>query len=69
MATTEERLRALELAVTKLAANKADIVSLQQLIDLNVARYVDLHTAYIALVNDVNSLQLWITNHQTGNAI
>lgn len=69
MASTEERLTALERAVSKLAANKLDIVDFQAIQALNIQRYVDLHTAYVNINEDIVSIQLWATNHQTGNTI
>jgi hypothetical protein len=69
MPTNEENIEQLKQAVIKLSANKLDIVDYSANNNMHVTRYLDLKTAYDNLKTRVESLELWINNHITGNYI
>jgi hypothetical protein len=69
MPTNEENINMLIQSVIRLASNKVDSADLTALNNIHTTRYVDLKTAYENLTTRVNNLELWISNHITGNTI
>lgn len=59
----------LQRAVTQLNSIKASIAEVSALNDLHVQRYLELKSLMVAIDVRLNTLELWVTNHVTGNAI
>lgn len=65
--TIEERLTALELAVAQLAQNKIDRVSVNELRQMDIARFTDLHSTLVSHEQKISTILGYIINNLTGN--